>query len=110
MDTKTIVETPKAGDLRIWWIPQVPMKAFHRSVPTISEAKRLLETLAHYDIFQFENNIKPDYSNMGGLSVFEDDEWMGWEDPETADNIDDITMEQAATFDVKKEKVRPCLT
>ena len=63
----------KKGNLRVWWIPQVPMKPFEKSVRTLREARLLLDTLANYDQFQLDNNIKPDYSNMGGLMQFEND-------------------------------------
>ena len=77
------------SNFRVWWIPQIPMKAFHVDVADLVQAKLLLETLADYDAFQFENNIKPDYCNMGGLEVFEDGEWVEWYDEETGDNIRD---------------------
>lgn len=77
------------GSLRVWWIPQVPMKPFIVPVENLREAKLLLSTLADYDIFQFENNIKPDYSNAGGLEVFENGEWADWED-EDGNSIDDL--------------------
>lgn len=63
------------------------MKPFTVEVETVMEAAKLLEVLADYDMFQFENNIKPDYCNVGGLSVLEDGEWVDWCDEETG--IDD---------------------
>ena len=66
------------GDLRIWWMPQIPMKAFRVTVETPKEAKKLLDTLAKYDLFQLENNIKPDLSNAGGLEVEDEDGWSEW--------------------------------
>lgn len=66
------------GDLRVWWIPQVPMKPFYVTVKTLDEAVLIVETLADYDRFQFENGVKGDYSNTGGLEVFEDGEWVEW--------------------------------
>jgi len=77
--------------LRVWWIPQVPMKPFYQKVKNIEEAKLLLKTLAEYDIFQFENNIKPDYSNVGGLEYYDEKEskWYDWEN-ENGETIDDI--------------------
>lgn len=81
----------KAGDLRVWWIPQIPMKALYINVQTVHDAVLLLNTLAKYDIFQYENRVKPDYCNAGGLEVYEDGEWLEWHD-EDGDDID-IVME-----------------
>lgn len=86
---KTETDTPKQGDLSVWWIPQVPMKAFRVPVRNIREAKLLLETLAEYDIFQFENNVKPDYANAGGLNVWEGGEWTEWYS-ENGQSIDEV--------------------
>ncbi len=68
----------KNQKFRVWWIPQVPMKPFIVEVSDLQTASTLLDVLAEYDNFQFENNIKPDYANAGGLSVFEDGEWTDW--------------------------------
>ncbi len=56
-----------------------------------------MNVLANYDLFQLENSIKPDYSNVGGLEVrrvCDPDactcrccEWEDWYDEETG--IDD---------------------
>ena len=75
----------KEGDLRVWWCPQVPCEAFHVPVDTPDEAAKILGILAGYDAFQLENLIKPDYTNVGGLEVFEPDEnnkleWCEWVD------------------------------
>jgi stage III sporulation protein SpoIIIAA len=70
----------KKGQLRVWHIPQMPMKAFRVYVKTPKDAKAILNVLAIYDLFQFENKIKPDYSNAQGLEVFENGEWSEWED------------------------------
>ncbi len=83
---------PKTGDLKVWWIPQVPMQAFDTMVKNLDEAKLLLRTLARYDIFQLENKIKPDFCNAGGLMVFDQDgdgEWTDWYN-EDGDSISDI--------------------
>lgn len=64
--------------LKVWWIPQVPMKPFEVPVRDLREAALLLRTLADYDLFQLRNHIKPDYCNAGGLMVLEDGEWVDW--------------------------------
>jgi len=79
----------KEGDLKVWWIPQVPMKAFEAPVKNIGEAKLLLRVLAEYDLFQYKNKVKPDYSNAGGLMVFENGDWVEWEGVD-GESIDDI--------------------
>ena len=79
--------------LRVWWIPQVPMKAFTVDVSSVLEGAKLLDVLADYDIFQFENNIKPDYSNAGGLMRWTDNSdgegtpgWEDWYDEESGED------------------------
>ena len=70
--------------LRVWWIPQIPMTPFTVKVSTVLEGVKILDVLADYDTFQFENNIKDDYSNAGGLSQLDaNDEWEDWFDEET---------------------------
>ena len=76
---------------RVWWIPQVPMKAFYYEVPDVMTGKHLLEALAQYDLFQYENKVKPDYSNAGGLQVLENGEWLDWEN-EDGESIDDVSF------------------
>jgi len=81
----------KKGQLRVWHKPQVPMHSFYVYVDNIKEAKQNLEVLAIYDLFQYEYKIKPDYSNAQGLQVYEDKEWIDWED-ENGTDIDDIKI------------------
>lgn len=71
--------------LRVWWIPQVPMKPFRVRVENVKEAKKILDVLGRYDQFQLDNNIKPDYCNAGELEVLEDGEWCDWQDSEGND-------------------------
>lgn len=80
---------PKQGDLRVWWIPQIPGETFEVAVASVEEGALLLDTLARYDRFQFKNKVKPDYSNAGGLQVYDEGEWIDWEDPEEFIDIDE---------------------
>lgn len=80
--------------LRVWWIPQVPMKSFYVEVSSPEEAVKIMDILAEYDRFQFDNNIKPDYCNAGGLEELVSDDngrpiWVEWCDEETGDDIDE---------------------
>lgn len=81
---------PQKGDLRVWWVPQMPMASFNVDVPDLPTANILLETLANYDAFQFENNVKPDYCNAGGLIIFDGEDWVDWWDDETGMDFDEI--------------------
>lgn len=94
-----------ALQLRVWHIPQIPGKPFHVLVESIAEAKKVLDILAKYDAFQFENNIKPDYCNAAGLECFQqygapkpDDDFPDWCEWESEDgyNIDDVDADGVA--------------
>jgi len=89
----TPIDIP-SGSLRVWWIPQVPGQRFFTPVADLAQAKLLLTTLARYDLFQLEHKIKPDYANVGGLEVFEDGEWIEWNDEEGCD-IDAVMHAEA---------------
>lgn len=58
---------------RVWHIPQVPGKCFHVELRAYDEAVRLRDALANYDLFQLENNIKPDYCNASGVQIYQHD-------------------------------------
>lgn len=101
----------KIGDLKVWHIPQVPMKAFEVAVSSVEEGVKIMRLLADYDTFQFDNNIKPDYSNAQGLMRWEkcghEDgyppiaEWTDWYDEETG--IDDPEEYLQRLADEKEE-------
>ncbi|AEZ66275.1 hypothetical protein EXT67_20440 [Pectobacterium atrosepticum] len=50
--------------LRVCHVPQIPMEPFIVPVSSLEEAVVVMNALADYDLFQFENKIKPDYCNM----------------------------------------------
>lgn len=77
--------------LRVWHIPQVPGKAFYVDVDSVAEGVKVMGILADYDAFQYENRIKPDYSNVNGLHLWDEsltdqdlidmelkDKWVDW--------------------------------
>lgn len=83
-----------ATEYRIWWIPQIGMdQIFYYSVASVGDGHNALNMLANYDIFQFENNVKPDYSNMGGLEGLYPDGWSGWHDDDDCDIYETLTIE-----------------
>ena len=70
----SIYDQPKTTHYIVWWIPQIPGKAFEVGTDSAEFARKLEGVLADYDLFQFEHRIKPDYSNMGGTVEWDDDE------------------------------------
>lgn len=66
--------------LRVWHVPQIPCKSFYVPVSSPDEAIKILNVLADYDLFQLDNNIKPDYSSAQGLEEWDEteQEWIEW--------------------------------
>ena len=98
---------------KVWWKPQVPCKSFEVEVKSRREGLKICEVLANYDLFQFENNIKGDYANAGGVVFRTDpvtdpddpDDWC--ECPENDDDWEDYLTE-IQSFILKK-KMTPTL-
>jgi hypothetical protein len=80
------------------------MQAFYAPVANLEEAACLLDALARYDIFQFENHIKPDYCNAGGLQVLEHGEWVDWYDDDGNDIDEWMKARVASPIRVKRGK------
>ena len=80
--------------LRVWWIPQVgaSSEVFYVPVQSVEEGKKVLDILAAYDAFQLQNRFKPDYSNVGGLQVYnsESGDYEDWYLETKDDYFDDV--------------------
>lgn len=72
--------TPREGDLRVWYIPQIPGKPFEVDAPDMATAKLLLDTLTEFSLFEYRQRVKPDYADAGGIAVYVDGEWEDAED------------------------------
>lgn len=70
-----------ATRFKIFYIPQVPMPAFEREYEDFETAKEVLNAIINFSIFEFDNNVKPDYSDVAGISFWEEAE-QDWEDVE----------------------------
>lgn len=73
---------------RVWWIPQIPGNPFYsEEVTSFASAQAIDKTLGRYDEFQYENNIKPDFSNVGGIQRWDetDNAWVGIDESEYND-------------------------
>lgn len=80
--------------LRVSWFPQVPCNPYVVPVDSVTDAVRIMNLLANYDLFQYANKIKPDYCNTGILEMFDPEDkedgpegsWVGWFDEETGED------------------------
>lgn len=93
--------------LRVWWIPQVPMKSFHVPVKTVEEGKKVMDMLAAYDEWQYENNIKPDFSNVGGIQMWDEEEqdWIDWyleTDDDYFEDVDEYCKQSEMADELKE--------
>lgn len=70
-----------ATRFKIFYIPQVPMPAFEREYEDFETAKEVLNAIINFSIFEYDNNVKPDYSDVAGISFWEEAE-QDWEDVE----------------------------
>ena len=77
--------TPAVGDLQVVYIPQVPMKAYEVNVGNdLKLAQTILAALVGLSIFEFENRVKVDYSDLAMICRWEPDgdDGFGWFDVE----------------------------
>lgn len=77
-------------NLRVAHFPQIPCKPFDVEVEDLKQAKLVMDVLSNYDLFQYENSIKPDYCNVTVLEMWDEEveDWCNWYDEETG--IDDL--------------------
>ena len=93
------MSAPQIGDLRVWWVPQIPMPSFNVPVTSVADGVRIMEILASYDDFQFRHRVKGDYANVGGIQRWcednGDDEpgWEDWYDEETGEDDPRVWLE-----------------
>ena len=102
---------PKNHQLRVVWIPQIGVREFFNvDVESLEQAKFLLGTLAKYDLYQLEVNVRGDFSNAGFLRVYHqeflgdedeglsEDGWLDWSD-EWGEDIDSLSDDQIKSMD-----------
>lgn len=85
------------------------MEQFVVPVRDLYEARRVIDMLTRYDEFQLAHNIKPDYTNAGGLQTWDGDEWVDWESAD-GDTIDTIELHGDYEPDLTTPEMRVALT
>ena len=80
----------KTGELRIWWVRNVPNHAEYYAADNLTEAVEVYEQLILADLF---DDVE---SNVGGLQVYvgeqeyeTDDGWEEWESEDYWDGFDE---------------------
>ena len=72
----------KPTKFKLWYIHQVPGKAFEMEVSDPVAALQTLDVIYQVTLFMFRNRMIPDYANAGGVSYLDEDgDWIDY-DPE----------------------------
>ena len=66
---------PKQGRLRVWWVRNPPNPPSYTLVLNPKQARQLLDSLALTDLKDTQV-----WGNAGGLEVYQDGEWVEWQD------------------------------
>ena len=105
----------KNQKLRVWWNPQVgASETFYIPVTSVEEGKKVMDLLSAYDCFQWNQNIKGDYCNVGGLEMWDENEkeWVDWEyedEEHYYDNVDDYCDEISSQSEILNDFSRAVL-
>lgn len=81
----------------------MPGEPFRVPVRGFVEAWLILTTLADYDNFQLKNNIKPDFSNVGGLEWYDGEEWLEWESDD-GQSINDLLEDEEWLNEIRSQR------
>ena len=76
--------------LKVWFMPAIEVAEkprYEKEVDSIEQAVFLLNEIAQYTLLLGDASIMPDYSNVGGIMMLENGEWVDWYDEESG--IDD---------------------
>ncbi|WIW70926.1 hypothetical protein [Anaerosinus gibii] len=78
--------------LRVCHVPPTACNPFIIDVANLKEAKKIMDTLAEYDKFQYENNLPQNSSSTSTLEEYSECEkkWIDWCDEESGiDHIEE---------------------
>ncbi len=81
------------SEMRVWHIPQfgAGLTLFNVSVDSLDQGVKILNLLWDYDLYQYDNNIKGDYSNVSGLEILnKENGWEEWDGFEVGLDVGDI--------------------
>lgn len=64
---------------KIWYVHQMPSEAFEREVADPATGQQILDIIYELALFQFANNMIPDYANTGGVVYLDEDgDWSDY--------------------------------
>ena len=83
---------------RVWHSPQLGAQTVYVQCNSLATAISLMDVLADYDIFQYENRIKPDYANANGVQYYdhEDGEWSDFDVENELEDYREAMLSDAA--------------
>lgn len=64
---------------KAWYIPQIPGEAFEVEVDSPAEGFKILDIISRFSLFEFENRVKPDYADAGGVVEWDESEQDWWD-------------------------------
>lgn len=93
---------PEEGDLAVWRIVNPPAKARHFAVPTPAVGAFFIQALSIADLGNGDI-----FSNVMGLNVYEDGEWIDWydDDGEDIENYINVVGEYQRVQNNRREYV-----
>ncbi len=70
----SLYEQPCVYTYIAWYIPQIPGKAFEYHTDDRNDAYRVLGCLTAFSAFEFQQRVKGDCSDAGGVAVWDDED------------------------------------
>lgn len=70
----------KPTKFKIWYVHQCPGPSYEQEVETPELGQKILDAIYQVALYQFRNNMIPDYANAGGVVYLDEDgEWTDYD-------------------------------
>lgn len=70
----------KPTKFKIWYNHQIPGPSYEQEVETPELGQAILDAIYQVALYQFRNNMIPDYANAGGVVCLDEDgEWIDYD-------------------------------
>jgi hypothetical protein len=76
----------KPDKFKIWYIHQIPGKAWEREVPDPATGQLILDAIYDVALYQYATGMTPNYANAGGISYLDEEgDWIDYHPEEWED-------------------------